>query len=116
MKREGKMEAEWEEDRERENKLGHVFKSTTARENLRREKVWVGKHSTGGGAGVGGGGCRGGAGAERGRGEKKGDSGVWRWRCSGQRDGSRKNTSTSAALSTVDGRKRRGGDGRRREG
>lgn len=29
------MRAEWEEGEERENKLGHVFKSTTAREKPR---------------------------------------------------------------------------------
>lgn len=33
--REGMMRAEWEEGEERENKLGHVFKSTTAREKPR---------------------------------------------------------------------------------
>lgn len=32
---EGVMRAEWEEGEERENKLGHVFKSTTAREKPR---------------------------------------------------------------------------------
>lgn len=31
----GLMRAEWEEGEERENKLGHVFKSTTAREKPR---------------------------------------------------------------------------------
>lgn len=44
---EGKMEAEWEESTERENKLDHVFKSTTARETSIERSVWVGKHSTG---------------------------------------------------------------------
>lgn len=41
------MEAEWEEGTEWENKLDHVFKSTTARETSIERKVWVGKHSTG---------------------------------------------------------------------
>lgn len=36
------MEAEWEEGTQSENKLDHVFKSTTARETSIEKKVWAG--------------------------------------------------------------------------
>lgn len=39
------MEGEWEEGTERENKLNHVFKSTTARETSIEKKTWAGKLS-----------------------------------------------------------------------
>lgn len=45
-KKEGMMEAEWEEGTElkkKPNKLGRVFKSTTARETQQREKGVGGK-------------------------------------------------------------------------